>query len=688
MSDFGAYQRLVVLLLAVGLAASSRVKDQITIRLTGGQNHCFRLLNGTTAVGCQSARTGNIGAVAAVSSEDDVEDAIKRLPLGISGVIAAVNASELTAKLVDALRRSEDVQGILIFAKQGHEPASFSEDGSCPEREFSIYKQNASDQCQWNQKAAVHPSGLRFLSFDKPVYLLTNDTEVEVIVERCSKKFNQEKSSYACMAKMTQFMFAAGSAQVCQRRQSMSHPLAEAVQLCDPLRDRNVFAVVPPVPATAKADILTIATRLDTFSTFTESRGGDLSVLPPVIALLAVADAIGKNQKQFVTTGNKNKRQVMLSFFHGESLGYVGSSRMVYDMENLRFPASRKNFSKPELSVRQLTIDDISTYIEVQQISDSPKFFFHVDKDVYFKHRSTIVRIVEACQNASRGVLIERASSRVLPPSSYYSLLKHRPIPGFVLANFDQQYRYGVVNSIFDDGIRHDRGKRTRLVQDILNAAKAVLGAAVDHVYSNSSSDFSISREYIEKLVDCFYYSAQWDCALFTDILQSNTTRVNFAKARDMYIGTTDNSLTRMIVNALLVQSLGETAPASNVFSEEQCYNLNKNQNVYTFVWQFNVERNISVCYRTSVYVTEAKSPAFEIPDYEWESGTYSTWMESVWESSEHRMELFLRADAAFDFLPVVIAILFVLCMIPVWWFFREQWFMDNTVPPASPQQL
>lgn len=117
MRDFGAYQRLVVLLLAVGLGASSRVKDQITIRLTGGQNHCFRLLNGTTAVGCQctysssrlfrarqgnnasnlAARTGNIGAVAAVSSEDDVEDAIKRLPLGISGVIAAVNASELTA---------------------------------------------------------------------------------------------------------------------------------------------------------------------------------------------------------------------------------------------------------------------------------------------------------------------------------------------------------------------------------------------------------------------------------------------------------------------------------------------------------------------------------------------------------------------------------------------------------------
>ncbi|KAH7698470.1 hypothetical protein AAVH_34437, partial [Aphelenchoides avenae] len=102
----------------------------------------------------------------------------------------------------------------------------------------------------------------------------------------------------------------------------------------------------------------------------------------------------------------------------------------------------------------------------------------------------------------------------------------------------------------------------------------------------------------------------------------------------------------------------------------------------------FNVERNISVCYRTSVYVTEAKSPAFEITDYEWESGTYSTWMESVWESSEHRLELFLRADVAFDFLPVVIAILSVLSMIPVWWFFREQWFMDNTVPPASPQQL
>lgn len=207
----------------------------------------------------------------------------------------------------------------------------------------------------------------------------------------------------------------------------------------------------------------------------------------------------------------------------------------------------------------------------------------------------------------------------------------------------------------------------------------------------------------MEKLVDCFYYSAQWDCPFFVDILQSNKTRINFAKARDMYIGTTDNSLIRMLVNALVVNSLGETSPASNVFSEEQCDNLNKNQNVgryryscrlslllqvYNFVWQHNFERNSSVCYRTSVYVTEAKSPAFEIPDYDWESGRYSTWMESVWESSEHRLELFLRADAAFDFVPLVVAIVIVLSMIPVGWFFREQWFMDNTAPPASPQQL
>lgn len=45
------------------------------------------------------------------------------------------------------------------------------------------------------------------------------------------------------MARMAQFMRAAGDATICMRRQAMS------MNLCDHLSDRNLFAMTPPQDA-------------------------------------------------------------------------------------------------------------------------------------------------------------------------------------------------------------------------------------------------------------------------------------------------------------------------------------------------------------------------------------------------------------------------------------------------------
>lgn len=65
------------------------------------------------------------------------------------------------------------------------------------------------------------------------------------------------------------------------------------------------------------------------------------------------------------------------------------------------------------------------------------------------------------------------------------------------------------------------------------------------------------------------------------------------------------------IVKALLIQSLGETHATPNVKTEDQCDTLNPGQSVYHYVWAFNEKENKSLCYRTSIFTTQARSPSF-----------------------------------------------------------------------------
>lgn len=42
-------------------------------------------------------------------------------------------------------------------------------------------------------------------------------------------------------------------------------------------------------------------------------------------------------------------------------------------------------------------------------------------------------------------------------------------------------------------------------------------------------------------------------------------------------------------------------------------------------------DNGVATCVEAPVQLLSASSPAFEIPDYDWSSGKYSTWTESVW---------------------------------------------------------
>jgi hypothetical protein len=64
-------------------------------------------------------------------------------------------------------------------------------------------------------------------------------------------------------------------------------------------------------------------------------------------------------------------------------MDYIGSSRMIYDMKQNKFPIENNVHFQSQSD--QLHIDDIAFFVEINQIgrqSDN-KFFAHVDGSVY-----------------------------------------------------------------------------------------------------------------------------------------------------------------------------------------------------------------------------------------------------------------------------------------------------------------
>jgi len=103
------------------------------------------------------------------------------------------------------------------------------------------------------------------------------------------------------------------------------------------------------------------------------------------------------------------------------------------------------------------------------------------------------------------------------------------------------------------------------------------------------------------------------------------------------------------------------------------CLARNVGQNVFTYVFLVGAgcsnitEVQCGSCYKTSVGTTVASSPAFLQEDYDWTSGQYSTWTESIWKVISGR--LFLRANPTQDYGTLGLGLIILLISLPsVWW--------------------
>ncbi|VDN06858.1 unnamed protein product [Thelazia callipaeda] len=632
-----------------------RLSDQIYLDLIGGRYSCFRLLNGTHEVGCSSSEKGNEGIVLYANSSDELISVIKNLDFQ-DGIITALNLSLLNEKTVEVLRDNR-VRGILILYdnisidNQKQWNGGFSEDASCPNEQFDLYGKCVKE---WNKRGALLPEGFRFINWDKPIFVIENHTEIDIVKNSCYAAFNRDnlKGTVLCSARMKHFMRAAGNARLCLQRQNLFYGFADAViSLCDPLGDKNLFATIPAFAENFKPKILMLSVRMDSFSSFTEAAVGEVSVLTSLICLLAVTKTISNHLKEFEVWGHRNNRAVIIAFFHGESMGYIGSSATVDDIIRKKFPLNIK-------------LTDIESFIEVQvkvqQLDGSyPLFSAYIDSESYsaFGNELKVKILLDAAKSAlkhfnsknSAGIKSEVLEEKTqIPPSSYHSFLKkHRGIPGFVLRPSGQQYVYNRINSLEDQNVFKEGFSEVK--DQIVAAASCIVGAVAGFLTSGNESEmesishYDIDEKYVTTLLDCFLQFPNWHtCRFFTLIMKGDDRFGNDSKETYIPAGANHYSLIRILMNALIVNVLG-SKNLVNISDRGQCEDLNRHQKIYHYTWQFDPEENNFFCYRSSLHETDARSPAFSSEDYDMRSGVYSTWVESVW--TPKQLKLFLTIN-------------------------------------------
>ncbi|KAI6239452.1 Nicastrin [Aphelenchoides fujianensis] len=674
----------LVLLGVVGVCDAMRVKDNIRIPLTSTNNNCMRMVNGTHQVGCQSARDGNTGVVVLVQTGADLERHARNLPWGLSSIVALVNVKNLDKKLLVELKDSAAVVGVLLYRRAAEKFGGFSEDAACPNRLFSFYPPAV--QCEWNAEGALTADGSAFLDYEKPMFVLTNETEIQMLLQSCYNAFNYPtvESNNRCVVRMQSFMFAAGDARLCRERSTHSSLTQQGTTLCDDLWDYNIVSVLPALDYnTPRGDAILLATRMDSFSLFSGSREGEVSVLVSLIAALSVAKSVGQNRAVFEAAARERRKQAIFAFFHIESLGYVGSSSLVYEMEQPTPPLRYK----PDRQAKHLHLEDVGALVELQQLSAKHgRFFLHGDGGIASGFRKEMGEFKDAAQRGARrsaarpqvSVLYEQPTARV-PPASYQTFLKGRHIPGFVLTPFEAAYETRVLNSFFDHQVAEaEERERTRaeIVAEVEAAAGIALQVVLEYVNGTDLAarrGFEFDRKFATDLVDCFVFTHKWDCPFFTELMTNQSRRgdlLGYARIRKL-------------VDALTVYALGDTDSTININAESVCLAKNKDQDLYVYHWQLEPASGNFRCYRTSTYAKLARSPAFQIEDYDLANGTYSSWMESRWETVE--LEMFLDAGHKFELHAFGAALVSIALGLLLFFFLDETWFVDATdVLPAD----
>uniref|UniRef100_A0A3Q3XPZ0 Nicastrin n=1 Tax=Mola mola TaxID=94237 RepID=A0A3Q3XPZ0_MOLML len=575
---------------------------------------CVRLLNATHQIGCQSSLSGNVGVVHVLESEENLEWVLSSGPHPPYVVIldSPLFTRSVMMKLKNGSRR---VAGIAVVAPNANPPEGFSPHTTCPNENTGVYSEDYDPifaHCNitvWNPLG----NGLSYEEFDFPIFSLKDDNETQVI-RQCYLDHNRAANGTApqyplCAIELFSHMSAVTDTATCMRRNDINFSISPEI-VCDPLGDYNVWASTRPLNNTAKGhkmweSVVIAAARLDSRSFFFDIAPGAESGVSGFITLLAAAHALRNATQQAPPN-----RTILYTLFQGETFDYIGSSRMVYDMQNNQFAVDLNN---------------VHSFLEIGQVglrSDS-KLWLHSDQ-LSRKNTSVNDELIENLQSAAGRVGIsvgEVGFSQPLPPSSFQRFLRAKPIPGVVIEDHQSAFTNRFYASMYDNAEYLNVSYPSNLtleeqlewVTDTAQALTEVATIVAQALYKQAGGQDVEAR------------GITADPKMVARMLYSFLIRSNNSWFQQLH-----SSEPTLLVQYLLANLTGSTV------------------NMYYYMWVQgaappNSTEREGFCTRSTVRLSKALSPAFELRDYT--SKEYSTWTESRWKPFKGRIFLVASHD-------------------------------------------
>ncbi|KAG2450035.1 hypothetical protein HYH02_000139 [Chlamydomonas schloesseri] len=346
-------------------------------------------------------------------------------------VVPAEDAGKLFTQFLKDSGLRKDVLGILVDPTTGRPPGD-SAAAPFPNAEFAPY---SAPEHKWNP----YGTGLTRQWFGIPIYMLTETLANETSWRADYNALNDLKGGQH-VARMQLPMEAVGNSSQCITEQR-----------CLPVGGYGVWTAVPalPDPSYVKASarpITLVTAAIDSNSMFHDlTKGANTAMSGLITALVAMTLLVRANHTPTYT------RQLAFAALPGEAFGYMGSKRLLYEMQlNSTF-------------VRGLQLDLIDQVIDVNQVgsafnasTNTSRFYLHTQATGGYGDASELVGAATAAATAD-GPLVQAAaaspSNPGIPPSPLMSFLRVKPgVAGMVLADFDAAFTSPYYQSEYDDG--------------------------------------------------------------------------------------------------------------------------------------------------------------------------------------------------------------------------------------------
>ncbi|XP_013195444.2 nicastrin [Amyelois transitella] len=695
---------LYMIVILINSSDSERLHKQIYSSIEGGAA-CFRRLNGTKQAGCSSSNKGTVGVVQMVHN---LEDAQWIAYNGTAGPYMAVVSTAIFHDVIEVLMsHSGHVAGILLFANATIRANGFTQDSQCP----NGYASGPGSQCLSGNGGIVwNEAGTDLLRRDIPfpIFFLPESKidEIEKI-EDCYKRYNLERKQNGqplCSLQMNSFMYAAVNSVVCLRR-SATTALLTPTKVCDPLGDNNVYYSLFPrgkeTNTTKKPVILTTA-RIDTASLFDGLSPGAASSVVGMVTLITAAATLA----QTISAANAHlyRRNVLWALFNGETFDYIGSQRVAYDISRKAWPPNAP-----------LSETDIPLHLEIGQLGGS--LLKNKDTDTWplyaFVPENSEIRELFLQQMSSNieayNMTLQPIFSTNLPPSSLHSfrrILQNATTSGMIrevlLTDHNEKFTNLFYNSALDDYekigfvyrnisigndgtfvstdelVANGSMKTSDIQVKIANLASALARTLYEQVSeAQYTGNVSASAHLVDEMLYCFLKSQACRLLLAADYAQSGSREDNLPEIpAPLYVGVAAWSTTAPVFAGHLLALLTGTHLQQN---RTQCDALSDPDYSYYWLRGWN---NSGVCIQTTMNFSQAVSPAFMIPDYDFTSGEYSTWTESVWQAMWARVFVSASGNGA-QFAAILGAFTTVLAAFFTFWLHKHSAVVFDNAPTA-----